>query len=56
MEKNKILPENLEADIRSRDQIYGPKFHSGRTVQSVTGNFIFTSRSHSSCSLILELF
>jgi hypothetical protein len=29
MKKNEVLPENLEADIRSRDWMYGSKYHSG---------------------------
>ena len=27
--ENEILPKNLEADVQSRDQTYGPKYHSG---------------------------
>jgi hypothetical protein len=40
--ENEILPKNLEADVRSRDRTYGPLYHSGHTIQSVTGDFIFT--------------
>jgi hypothetical protein len=43
VEKNEVLPENLEADVRSEvlQQTYGPEL--GRTIQNVTGNSIFTS-------------
>jgi hypothetical protein len=42
--ENEVLPENLEADVLSQDRTYGPKYHNGRTIQSITGNFIFISR------------
>jgi hypothetical protein len=41
--KNEVLPKYLKADIRSRDRTYSLKYHSGCTVQSVVGDFIFTS-------------
>jgi hypothetical protein len=43
VEKNKVLPENLEVDLWSEvsQQTYGPE--PGHTVQSVTGDFIFTN-------------
>ena len=34
MEKNKVIPKNLEADIRSQDWMCGPKYHSERTASS----------------------
>jgi hypothetical protein len=47
--ENEVLPENLGADVRSEvsQQTYSPE--PGRTVQSVTGDFIFTKPSHNSC-------
>ena len=33
--ENKVLPENLEADIQFRDRTYGPKYHSGRIAPSL---------------------
>jgi hypothetical protein len=60
--ENEVLPENLESrctvlrlDVRPEvsQRTYGPE--PRRTVQSVTGNFIFTQPSYSSCFLILEL-
>jgi hypothetical protein len=41
--KNEILPENLEADVRSKvsQRTYDPE--PGRTVQSMTVDFIFIS-------------
>jgi hypothetical protein len=41
VEKKEVLPKNIEADVRSRDRTCG--LDPRRTVQSVTGNFIFTS-------------
>jgi hypothetical protein len=35
VEKNEVLLENLKADVRSRDQMYSPKFHSGRMAPSM---------------------
>jgi hypothetical protein len=32
--ENEVLPENLEANVRSRDWIYGLKYHSGRMALS----------------------
>jgi hypothetical protein len=29
VEKNEVLPENLEEDVQSRDWKYGSKYHSG---------------------------
>jgi hypothetical protein len=34
VEKNEVLPENLEADVQSRDQMYGPKYQSRCTTSS----------------------
>jgi hypothetical protein len=31
VKKNEIFPENLEEDVRSRDRMYDPKYHSERT-------------------------
>jgi hypothetical protein len=33
--ENEVLPENLEANVRSRDWTYGPKYHSERTAPSL---------------------
>jgi hypothetical protein len=33
--ENKVLHENLKANVRSRDQTYGPKYHNGRTAPSL---------------------
>jgi hypothetical protein len=43
VEKMRFLLENLKADVRSEvlQRTYGPE--PGRTIQSVTRNFIFTS-------------
>ena len=54
--ENEVLPESIEADIRSRDWTYGSKYHNGRMVQSVTGDFIFASRPIALIFLNLELF
>ena len=32
--QNEVLPENLEADIQSQDQMYGLKYHNKRTTSS----------------------
>jgi hypothetical protein len=44
VEKNEVFLENLEVDIRTEvsQQTYGLEL--GCTIQSVTRNFIFTSR------------
>jgi hypothetical protein len=44
--ENEVLLENLEADVWSQDRMYG--LEPGCTIQSVTGNLIFTRPSHSS--------
>jgi hypothetical protein len=54
--ENEVLPENLGANVRSQDQMYDPKYHSGRMVQSVTADFIFSSSLISHVFLTLELF
>jgi hypothetical protein len=55
-EENEVLLENLEGHVRPEvsQQTYSPE--PGRTVQSVTRNFIFTSRPITLFFLILELF
>jgi hypothetical protein len=52
--ENEVLPENLGADVRSTDiwfevsqWMHGPE--RGHTVQSVTGDFIFTNRHIALC-------
>ena len=52
MEKNEVLPENLEADVRSEvsQRTYSPEPEC--MVQSVTREFIFTSRPIASIFLI----
>jgi hypothetical protein len=56
VEKNEVLLENLKADIWSKvsQPTYGPKL--GCMVQSVTKDFIFTSRLIAHVFLIQELF
>jgi hypothetical protein len=54
--EKKVLPENLEADVRSRDQMYSLKYRSGHTVQSVTGNFVFTNHPIAPVSLFYSCF
>jgi hypothetical protein len=63
VEKNEVLPENLEADVRSRDRTYGLKYHNEctdpeprRIVQSVIGDFIFTTHPIAHVFLTLEFF
>jgi hypothetical protein len=34
VEKNEVLPKNLEVDVRSRDRMYGLKYHSRCTAPS----------------------
>jgi hypothetical protein len=34
VEKNEVLPENLEADVQSQDWMYGLKYHSGHMALS----------------------
>jgi hypothetical protein len=42
--QNAVLPENLEADIWSRDRMYGLKLETtGCTIRSVSGDFILTN-------------
>jgi hypothetical protein len=59
--ENEVLPKNLEADIRSRDQTYGPKCHNGRTALSPDVRLVcdkesyFHQLSHSSCFLVIKL-
>ena len=52
--ENEVLPENLEVDVWSWDQTYGPE--PRRTVQTVTKDFILTSHPIALVFLILELF
>jgi hypothetical protein len=33
--ENEVLLENLEADVWSRDHMYGPKYHSKHTALSL---------------------
>jgi hypothetical protein len=35
VEKNEVLPENLEEDVRSQDQTYGLKYHNGCSILSL---------------------
>jgi hypothetical protein len=34
VEKNKVLLENLKADVQSQDRTYNQKYHSGRMAPS----------------------
>jgi hypothetical protein len=34
VEKNEVLPKNLEVNVRSQDRTYGLKYHSGRMALS----------------------
>jgi hypothetical protein len=34
VEKNKVLPENFEMNVQSRDRTYGPKYYSERMAPS----------------------
>jgi hypothetical protein len=54
--EKKVLPKNLEADVRSQDQMYSLKYHSGHTVQSVKRNFVFTSHPIAPISLFYSCF
>jgi hypothetical protein len=51
VEKNEILPENLEMDVQSEVSQQTYDLEPGCTVHSVTGNFIFTSRPIAPVSL-----
>jgi hypothetical protein len=59
--ENEILPENLRADVRSRDQTYSSKCHSRCTTPSPNvwlvcdKELYFYQPSYSSCFLVIEL-
>jgi hypothetical protein len=42
VEKNEVLPEYFEADVRSRDLTYSPKYHSGRIQSRVCYGTLFS--------------
>jgi hypothetical protein len=35
VEKNEVLPKNLEVDVSSRNRTYSPKYHSERMATSL---------------------
>jgi hypothetical protein len=51
VEKNEVFLENLEVDIRAKVSQRTHDLELGCTVQSVTRNFIFTSRHVAPVSL-----
>jgi hypothetical protein len=46
----------IRFSLKTSKQTYGSKCHNGHTVQSVTGNFIFTSHPIAPVSLFYSCF